>query len=72
MEAVLEDPLILIHEKKISAMRDLIPVLEQVAREGRSLLIIAEDSRRRSPGDACREQDPRNDQGRRREGAGIW
>src|SRR5437764_1703306 len=43
MEAVLEDPLILIHEKKISAMRDLIPVLEQVAREGRSLVIIAED-----------------------------
>src|SRR4029077_11516200 len=43
METVLEDPLILIHEKKISAMRDLIPVLEQVAREGRSLLIIAEE-----------------------------
>jgi chaperonin GroEL len=43
MEAVMEDPLILIHEKKISAMRDLIPVLEQVAREGRSLLIIAEE-----------------------------
>src|SRR5262249_47401407 len=43
MEAVLEDSLILIHEKKISAMRDLIPVLEQVAREGRALLIIAED-----------------------------
>ena len=43
MEAVLEDPFILIHEKKISAMRDLIPVLEQVAREGRSLLIIAEE-----------------------------
>ena len=43
MEAVLEDPFILIHEKKISSMRDLIPVLEQVAREGRSLLIIAED-----------------------------
>src|SRR4029434_5361782 len=43
MEAVLEDPLILIHEKKIAAMRDLIPVLEQVAREGRSLLIIAEE-----------------------------
>ena len=43
MEAVLEDPLILIHEKKISAMRDLIPVLEQVAREGRSLVIIAEE-----------------------------
>ena len=43
MEAVLEDPIILIHEKKIAAMRDLIPVLEQVAREGRSLLIIAEE-----------------------------
>jgi chaperonin GroEL len=43
MEAVLEDPLILLHEKKISAMRDLIPVLEQVAREGKSLLIIAEE-----------------------------
>jgi chaperonin GroEL len=43
MEAVLEDPLLLIHEKKITAMRDLIPVLEQVAREGRSLLIIAEE-----------------------------
>jgi len=43
MEAVLEDPLILIYEKKISAMRDLIPILEQVAREGRSLLIIAEE-----------------------------
>src|SRR3989440_2291244 len=43
METILEDPLILIHEKKISAMRDLIPVLEQVSREGRSLLIIAEE-----------------------------
>src|SRR5262245_38245967 len=43
MEAVLEDPLILIHEKKISALRELVPVLEQVAREGRSLLILAED-----------------------------
>jgi chaperonin GroEL len=43
METVLEDPFILLHEKKISAMRDLIPVLEQVAREGRALLIIAEE-----------------------------
>jgi len=43
MEAVLEDPLILIHEKKISTMRDLIPVLEGVAREGRSLVILAEE-----------------------------
>lgn len=43
MEAVHENPLILIHEKKISSMRDLIPVLEGVAREGRSLVIIAEE-----------------------------
>ena len=42
MEAVLEDPLILIHEKKISNMKDLLPILEQVAKMGRSLLIIAE------------------------------
>ena len=43
MECVLEDALILIHEKKISSMRDLLPLLETVAREGKSLLIIAED-----------------------------
>lgn len=43
MEAILEDALILLHEKKISAMRDLLPVLEQSARSGRALLIIAED-----------------------------
>jgi chaperonin GroEL len=43
MEAVLEDALILIHEKKISSMKDLLPLLEQVARQGRPLLIIAED-----------------------------
>ena len=43
MEVVLENPLILIHEKKISAMKDLLPVLELVAHSGRPLLIIAED-----------------------------
>src|SRR5437879_7163939 len=43
MEVVLENPVILIHEKKISSMKDLLPVLEQVARLSRSLLIIAED-----------------------------
>src|SRR5690554_6364020 len=43
MEAVLEDAYILIHEKKISALKDLIPVLEQVMQTGKPLLIIAED-----------------------------
>jgi chaperonin GroEL len=43
MECVYEDVVILIHEKKISAMKDLLPLLEQVARQGRPLLIIAED-----------------------------
>ncbi len=43
MEAVLEDALILIHEKKLSVMKDMLPLLEQVARAGKPLLIIAED-----------------------------
>jgi chaperonin GroEL len=43
MEAVLEDAYVLIHEKKISSMKDLLPVLEQVARAGKPLLIIAEE-----------------------------
>ncbi|MBN2107599.1 MAG: chaperonin GroEL [Deltaproteobacteria bacterium] len=43
MEAVMEDCYILIHEKKISAMKDLLPILEQVARSGKPFLIIAED-----------------------------
>jgi len=43
MEVVLENPVILIHEKKISSMKDLLPLLEQVARLSRPLLIIAED-----------------------------
>jgi len=43
MEAVLEDPLILIHDKKISSMKDLLPILEKVAQMGKPLLIIAED-----------------------------
>jgi chaperonin GroEL len=43
MEVELEEPLLLLHEKKISAMKDLLPVLEQVARGGKPLLIVAED-----------------------------
>ncbi len=43
MECVLEDPVILIHEKKISALNDLLPLLEKVTKAGKSLLIIAEE-----------------------------
>ncbi len=43
METVLEDPYIIIHDKKISAIRDLLPVLEKVAQQGKQALIIAED-----------------------------
>ncbi len=43
MEAVLEDAMILLNEKKISSMKDLLPVLEQVARQGRPLVIVAEE-----------------------------
>jgi chaperonin GroEL len=43
MEVVMEDPYILIYDKKVSNMRDIIPVLEQIAKEGRSLMILSED-----------------------------
>jgi chaperonin GroEL len=43
MEVVLDDPYILIHEKKISSMKDVLPLLEQIARSGHPLLIVAED-----------------------------
>src|SRR5438034_1826794 len=43
MECVLENPLILIHEKKISSMKDLLPILEKIAQTGKALLVIAED-----------------------------
>jgi len=43
METVFEDPMILIHEKKISSVKDMIPLLEEVARQGKPIVIIAED-----------------------------
>ncbi len=43
MKAVLEEPLVLLHEKKISTMTDLLPVLEQIAKSGKALLVVADD-----------------------------
>lgn len=43
MEAILDDPVVLLHEKKLSNLQDMVPLLEQVAKAGRSLLVIAED-----------------------------
>jgi len=43
MEAELEDPYLLLHEKKISAMKDMLPILEQVAKSGKPLVVVAED-----------------------------
>ena len=43
MEAELTDPLILIHEKRITVMQDFLPLLEQIAKSGRPLLVVAED-----------------------------
>jgi chaperonin GroEL len=64
MEVVLDHALILVHEKKIGSMNDLLPLLEQVAKKRQSLLIIAEDIE-------SRQQVARHDQCRRRESAGL-
>ena len=71
MEAVLEDAYLLVTERKISAMADLVPVLEQVARAGKPLAHRRRGRRRRGARDARREQAPRHAPRLRREGARL-
>ena len=71
MEAVLEDALILIHEKKISNMKDLLPLLEQVGQGGQAAAHHRRGRRRRGAGDAGRQQAARHAARLRGQGAGL-
>ena len=71
MEAVLEDPYILIANQKIGSVRDVLPVLEQVIQSGKPVVIIAEDVEGECARDARRQQAPRHLHGRRGQGAGL-
>ena len=71
MEAVLDDAYILIHDKKISAMKDLLPVLEKVAQSGQAAAHHRRGRRGRGARHAGRQQAPRHAQGRGRQGAGL-
>ena len=71
MEVVLENPVILIHEKKISSMKDLLPLLEQVARARPAAADHRRGRRRRGAGDARRQQAARHAAGRGRQGARL-
>ena len=71
MECKLEDAYILIYEKKISSLKEMLPLLEKVAKVGKPLLDHRRGSRRRSPRDPRREQAARHHQRLRRQGAGL-
>ena len=71
MEAVLEDPYILIANSKISAVKDLLPLLEKVMQSGKPLVIIAEDVEGEALVDPGRQQDPRHVPLGRRQGSRL-
>ena len=71
MEAVLEEPYILIANQKIGSVRDILPVLEQVMQGGKPLLIVAEDVEGECPRDPGRQQAARHLHRRRGQGAGL-
>ena len=71
MVAELDDPYILIHEKKLSGLQALLPILEAVVQAGKPLLIVAEDIEGEALGDARRQQAARRPQGRGGQGAGL-
>ena len=71
MEAKLEDAYVLIHEKKISSMKDLLPILESIAKTGKPSLLVSEDDRGRGTGDAGGQQAPRHAELCGGQGAGL-
>ena len=71
METVLDDPYILLNQGKISAISDLLPLLEKVVQAGQAALHHRRGHRRRGTLDPCRQQDPRHVQRRGRQGAGV-